>query len=141
VRWNAPQTGGNWRATGAHPRNDPQRSATIPDECSASPTSPTTPISSVSFSRRLAEGEVKLAEVIEGVLAAPNLGGHLPGAHKVMLLSAPDDPETIKLPQPIKHLARGVGQAFVRKQRYTSERAIMRAPRTTADLIRFEHGR
>jgi hypothetical protein len=67
----------------------------------------------------LRDGE--LADIIERVLAAPNHGGHRHGRRKVMLLTPPGDPETITLPRPIKHLARGRGQAFVRRQRYTSE--------------------
>jgi hypothetical protein len=55
-----------------------------------------------------------------------------------MLLSAPEDPETIKLPQSIRHLARGRGQAFVRKQRYTTRAALERHPTTTAELLRYE---
>jgi hypothetical protein len=88
--------------------------------------------------RHRAEGDEELAQIIERVVASPNRGGHRPGHHKVMLLTPPGDPETITLPQPIKHPARGRGQAFVRRQRYTSEAALSRHPATTADLLRYE---
>jgi hypothetical protein len=55
-----------------------------------------------------------------------------------MLLTPPNHRKTIKLSQPIRHLVRGRGQAFVRKQRYTTVAALKRAPATTADLLRFE---
>lgn len=80
----------------------------------------------------------RIGEIIEEILGPGAGGGHRGNAHKVMLLSAPDDPRTLTLPAPIKHLERGRGQAFVRRQRYTSEAALRRHPNTTADLIRFE---
>jgi hypothetical protein len=88
--------------------------------------------------RRRGQGDIELADIIDRVLAAPNRGGHRPGSHKVMLLTPPGDSRTITLPKPIKHLPRGRGQAFVRRQRYTSEAALRRGPATTADLLRYE---
>jgi hypothetical protein len=82
--------------------------------------------------------EAELADVIARVLTSPNRGGHEPGAHKVLLLTPPDHPDTFTLPQPVKHLVRGRGQAFVRKQRYTTLAALKREPKTTAELLRFE---
>jgi hypothetical protein len=58
----------------------------------------------------------------------------------VILLTPPGHSETLTLPQPIKHLERGRGQAFVRKQRYTTLAALKREPKTTAELLRFERG-
>jgi hypothetical protein len=102
---------------------------------------------SVQFSddeveRRRATGrahDVELADIIEQVLKAPGHGGRIPGnAYKVFLLTAPDDADTITLLGPIKHLERGRGTAFVRKQRYTKPSALRRQPKTTAELIKYE---
>jgi hypothetical protein len=82
--------------------------------------------------------DAELADIIERVLAAPDRGGHRPGAHKVLLLAPPNHADTVKLAHPIKHLDRRRGQAFVRKQRYTTLAALNRAPATTAELLRFE---
>jgi hypothetical protein len=82
--------------------------------------------------------DAELGAIIERVLAAPKRGGHRPGRHKVILLTPARDPETLSLPQPIKHLERGRGKAFVRRQRYTSEAALRREPKTTAELLRYE---
>jgi hypothetical protein len=84
--------------------------------------------------------DAELASIIARVLASPNRGGHRAGSHKVLLLTAPGHPDTVTLPQPIKHLERGRGQAFVRKQRYTTLAALKREPKTTAELLRFERG-
>ena len=80
----------------------------------------------------------ELASIIERILARPRRGGHSRGAHKVLLLTPDDHPDTFTLPHSIKHLDRGRGKAFVRKQRYTTLAALKRAPKTTADLLRFE---
>jgi hypothetical protein len=91
--------------------------------------------------RRRASGDrhdAELASIIERVLAAPSRGGHRVGSHKVLLLTPPGHPDTLTLLQPIKHLERGRGQAFVRKQRYTTLAALRRQPKTTAELLRFE---
>lgn len=101
---------------------------------------------SVEFSeeevaRRRATGDpddAELADIIERVLASPSRGGHRSGSHKVLLLTPPGHADTLTLLQPIKHLQRGRGQAFVRKQRYTTPAALKREPKTTADLLRFE---
>lgn len=83
-------------------------------------------------------GDDELAATIEPFAVALDRRGHRGGPHKVMLLTAPDDPETIKLSHPIRHLVRGRGQAFVRKQRYTTVAALKREPATTAELLRYE---
>jgi hypothetical protein len=91
--------------------------------------------------RRRASGDpddAELASIIERLLAAPSRGGHRAGAHKVFLLTSTGHPDTLTLAAPIKHLKRGRGQAFVRKQRYTTLAALKREPKTTAELLRFE---
>lgn len=88
--------------------------------------------------RLRAAGDDELADVVEAFATASDRRGHRGGPHKVMLLTPPDHPATIKLPQPIKHLVRGRGQAFVRKQRYTTPAALKRGPATTAELLRYE---
>jgi hypothetical protein len=68
-------------------------------------------------------------------------GGRKAGRHyDVMLLTAPGDDDTIKLDHPIRHTRRGRGAAFVRRQRYTSEAALQRMPKTTDELLSFMHG-
>lgn len=82
--------------------------------------------------------DLELAVIIETVLAAPPGRRHRPGPHKVILLTRPGDPDTITLRQPITHLSRGRGQAFVRRQRYTTAAAVRRQPTTTEELLRYE---
>jgi hypothetical protein len=98
------------------------------------------PFTSEEVSRLRAAGDDELASTVDAFIASPDRRGHRPGRHKVMLLTAPDDPETFKLKQPIRHLVRGRGQAFVRKQRYTTMAALRHEPEpaTTADLLRYE---
>ena len=58
------------------------------------------------------------------------------GVFKVLLLSAPDSPETLKLPQPIpndKLDKSGKTTAFTMRQRYVSSEAL-RLAKTTSDL-------
>jgi hypothetical protein len=91
--------------------------------------------------RRRASGnrdDAELGNIVERVLAEPSRGGHRVGSHKVLLLTPPGHPDTLTLLQPIRHLERGRGQAFVRKQRYTTLAALKRQPKTTAELLRFE---
>lgn len=74
------------------------------------------------------EVEVKLAELIEATLAE---GSRIEGdIHKVFLLSAVGDPETVTLRSPIAHKA---GGAFVQYQRYVFLEDLSKAE-TTADL-------
>ncbi len=56
--------------------------------------------------------------------------------HKVIILSAPDSPETLKLPQPVpndKRSKTGKTTAFTMGQRYVSSEALLKA-NTTSDL-------
>jgi hypothetical protein len=75
---------------------------------------------------------------LEAFATDPHRRGHSGGAHKVTLLSGPEAEETIKLEQPIRHLVRGRGKAYVRRHRYTTVAALERQPITTAELIRYE---
>lgn len=84
--------------------------------------------------------EAELAHIIEHVIANQT-GGRKAGRHyDVMLLTAPGDDDTIKLDHPIRHTRRGRGAALVRRQRYTSEAALQRMPKTTDELLSFTHG-
>lgn len=102
------------------------------------------PFSAEEVERRRASGDPadrELADIIERVLASPSppQSGRRPGRQfKVFLLTPRAHDDTLPLPQPIKHLQRGRGQAFVRKQRYTRPAALMREPKTTAELVRLE---
>lgn len=83
--------------------------------------------------------KVDLADIIEHVIANET-GGRKAGRHyDVMLLTAPGDDDTVKLDHPIRHTRRGRGAAFVRRQRYTSEAALQRMPKTTDELLSFMH--
>jgi hypothetical protein len=58
--------------------------------------------------------------------------------HKVIFLSAPDDPGTIRLPHPIVNdltSASGRTVAFTQNQRYVSLDALQSAPDTTTELL------
>jgi hypothetical protein len=54
--------------------------------------------------------------------------------HMVFLLTAPDDPQTLVLPQPIRHDTGGRGSAWTMGQRYVGEAALRRHPETTDEL-------
>lgn len=56
--------------------------------------------------------------------------------YQVFLLTAPDDPRTLLLDDPIHHAALGRGSAWTQGARYTSESRLRRKPRTTAELDR-----
>jgi hypothetical protein len=78
--------------------------------------------------------DAKLADIVDDVLAH-GTGGRKPGFHmKVMLLSARGDKNTLTLDHPIRHGGRGRGMAWVRRQRYISELALRRQPKTTDEL-------
>jgi hypothetical protein len=100
------------------------------------------PFSAEEVEQRRASGDPasrELADIIERVLAAPRNGDGRAGRHcKVFLLTPRGHDHTLTLPHPIKHLQRGRGQAFVRKQRYTTPAALLREPKTTGELVRFE---
>jgi hypothetical protein len=96
------------------------------------------PFTPEEVAQRREQGDTELAELIERILAKPGRGGHRPGAHKVVLLTPPEHDGTIRIAHPIRHLERGRGRAFVRRQRYTSEAAVEREPHTTAELLQFE---
>jgi hypothetical protein len=84
--------------------------------------------------------EAELADIIEHVIANETGGRKARRHYDVMLLTAPGDDDTIKLDYPIRHTRRGRGAAFVRRQRYTSEAALRRMPKTTDELLSFMHG-
>jgi hypothetical protein len=82
--------------------------------------------------------DTRLADIIDDVLAT-SAGARKPGRHyDVFLLTPPEHPGTLTLPRPIRHERRGRGQAFVRKQRYTSEAALLRKPKTTTELLALQ---
>ena len=68
----------------------------------------------VDFSRKSAGAlratgaplDAEVADVIDAVLNDPG-NKHTPGAHQVFLLTAPDDPQTLTLKQPVIHDTRG----------------------------------
>ena len=90
---------------------------------------------SVIFSRdevaRLrATGDARDAEV--AALINDRLSSGTDGReHQVFLLSAKDDPDTLKLPKGIRHTDRG---AWTQAQRYTQSSALRLAPETTSEL-------
>jgi hypothetical protein len=54
--------------------------------------------------------------------------------HEVVLLTTPDDPQTVTLPRAIRHHPTGRGSAWTMGQRYISEAALRRNPQTTDEL-------
>lgn len=92
-------------------------------------------VAALKASGDLEEGE--LADIIEHVITNQTGGRKAGGHYDVMLLTAPSDDDTVKLDHPIRHTRRGRGAAFVRRQRYTSEAALRRMPRTTDELLSF----
>jgi hypothetical protein len=77
--------------------------------------------------------DAEVADVIDAVLDDRG-NKYTPGAHQVFLLTAPDDPQTLTLAQPVVHPASGRGSAWVQNIRYTSEAALRENPRTTDEL-------
>jgi hypothetical protein len=74
----------------------------------------------------------ELADLIDSV---PHYYRNYEGEpHKVFLLSPPDDPQTLRLAQPLRHDTAGRGSAWTMGQRYIGEQALLRNPRTTDDL-------
>jgi hypothetical protein len=79
------------------------------------------------------ELEREVAELITRVLAAGRAyEGEL---YQVFLLSAPDDDETIKIDESIRHDGTGRRSAFTQGARYVSEAAVRSGPQTTTQLL------
>jgi hypothetical protein len=74
----------------------------------------------------------ELADLIDAMLTDERR--HENTHHQVFLLTAPDDPRTLVLDEPIHHAALGRGSAWTQGTRYTSEARLRQRPRTTAEL-------
>lgn len=64
--------------------------------------------------------------------------GAVDGLHKVVFLSSPDSPETIRLPQPVVNDyvdKKGAVTAFVQNQRYVSLAKLRSGPKKTSELV------
>lgn len=57
---------------------------------------------------------------------------------QIFLLTGPNDPQTLRIAQPIRHATSGRGTAWTQGQRYVSETAILAEPPTTAALMAAE---
>ena len=76
--------------------------------------------------------DAEVAELVETMLDQER---RREGArHQVLLLTAPDDPDTLVLDEPIPHTHVGRGSAWTQGTRYTSEASLRTGPRTTDDL-------
>ena len=78
--------------------------------------------------------DAEVADLIERSLATPGDARVEGRLYQVFLLTASDHEQTLTLEQPIMHLARGRGTAWVQGTRYTSEAALRQNPRTTGEL-------
>lgn len=76
----------------------------------------------------------ELADLIDAILTDGRRSEH--SRYQVFLLTAPDDPRTLLLDDPIHHAVLGRGSAWTQGARYTSESRLRRNPRTTAELDR-----
>jgi hypothetical protein len=84
-----------------------------------------------------AEGRELLARIVERVVADGVRNATEP--HKVYALSTRDDEQhTLKLDGPIRHATSGPGTGFVQKQRYVSEQALEKQPKTTRELLELD---
>lgn len=86
-------------------------------------------------SQHRASGEAELADLIERVL---DDGTRAEGAsHDVPLLSRPDDPDTVQLPNPIRNdttTTSGRPWAWTLGQRYTRQKLLQSGPTMTSPL-------
>jgi hypothetical protein len=92
-----------------------------------------------SADRFRSEGREELARIVERVIADGARNATDP--HRVYALSARDDQEqTLHLAAPIRHITTGPGTGFVQKQRYVSEEALKKEPKTTRELLELDGG-
>jgi hypothetical protein len=85
------------------------------------------------------EGREALARIVERVIADGARNESDP--HRVYALSEHDDEQqTLRLKAPIRHTTTGPGTGFVQKQRYVSEQALRKEPKTTRELLDFDRG-
>jgi hypothetical protein len=54
--------------------------------------------------------------------------------YQVFLLTPPDDEQTLRFEQPVRHQTSGHGTAWTQGTRYTSEEKLKRGPVTTDEL-------
>jgi hypothetical protein len=85
------------------------------------------------------EGREALAQIVERVTVDGARDTTDP--HRVYALSGRDDEEqTLHLNAPIRHTTTGPGTGFVQKQRYVSEQALRKEPKTTRELLELDGG-
>lgn len=85
------------------------------------------------------EGRDALARIVERVIADGARNATDP--HRVYALSGRDDnDQTLRLDAPIRHTTTGPGTGFVQKQRYVSEQALRKQPKTTRELLELDGG-
>lgn len=86
-------------------------------------------------SKRLLGSANQDERILGGVISASMGLGWTNSAYQVFILSAPSAPETVTLPNAIKHSRRGRGSAFVRGQRYLSLSELQSAG-DTVDIVK-----
>ncbi|MGD0715132.1 MAG: hypothetical protein ABSB24_13255 [Gaiellaceae bacterium] len=82
------------------------------------------------------EGREALARIVERVIA--DGARNTTDQHSVYALSGREDEETLRLTAPIRHTTTGPGTGFVQKQRYVSEQALRKEPKTTRELLELD---
>jgi hypothetical protein len=94
----------------------------------------------VEFSRENADrlrrtGSIPERELADLVDAMLDQGRRVAGQpYGVFLLTEPDDPLTLRLPEPVPHMHGGRGSAWTQGTRYISEASLLADPRSTDDL-------
>lgn len=86
--------------------------------------------------RRLIRSSGAIDQRLGRLIAASRTRAWQESVYRVFLLSGPTDPETVVLPHPIDHSARGRGSAFVRSHRYLSRGELLSA----FDTSEIAHG-
>lgn len=91
----------------------------------------------VELQRGGATGDERFDALVDTLLADPNSARSPGETYKIILLTSPDDPETLKLDKPIPNDLKartGKNWAFTMSQRYVMEEALLGA-KATSDLV------
>jgi hypothetical protein len=94
----------------------------------------------VEFSRENADrlrrtGSIPERELADLVDAMLDQGRRVAGqSYGVFLLTEPDDPLTLRLPEPVPHMHGGRGSAWTQGTRYIAEASLLANPRSTDEL-------
>lgn len=85
--------------------------------------------------RRLQKSADPREQIVGHAIATSLKKGWNESSYQVFVLSGKDEPDTVRLDEPINHSRRGAGSAFVRAHRYLPL-SVLRSAKDTADLER-----